>query len=41
MVAEGASTIKALINIIKEKKLRTPIFEALYALLYKNKDVKN
>lgn len=39
MVSEGATTIKPLYNIIKEKNLRAPIFTALYELLYENKDV--
>lgn len=39
MVSEGASTIKALYQIIKKNEIRTPIFTALYELLYENKDV--
>lgn len=39
MVCEGVTTIKALKEIIKINKLRTPIFDELYEILYKNKDV--
>lgn len=39
MVSEGVSTIKAVYKIIKNKNLQTPIFTALYELLYENKDV--
>ncbi|CAM3231565.1 NAD(P)H-dependent glycerol-3-phosphate dehydrogenase [Streptobacillus felis] len=41
MVSEGATTIKALYEIIKEKQIRTPIFTALYELLYEDKDISN
>ncbi|WP_156298952.1 NAD(P)H-dependent glycerol-3-phosphate dehydrogenase [Streptobacillus canis] len=39
MVSEGATTIKALYEIIKEHEIRTPIFTALYELLYEDKDI--
>lgn len=39
MVSEGATTIKALYEIIVKENLRAPIFTALYELLYENKDV--
>ncbi|CAM3068501.1 NAD(P)H-dependent glycerol-3-phosphate dehydrogenase [Streptobacillus ratti] len=39
MVSEGATTIKALYQIIKKNEIRTPIFTALYELLYENKDI--
>lgn len=39
MIAEGASTIKALKEIIEINNLRTPIFIELYNILYNNQKV--
>lgn len=39
MVSEGAETIKALYSIIKEKKIKAPIFTALYEVIYNEKPV--
>ena len=39
MVSEGAATIKAIYSIIKEKNIKSPIFTALYEVIYQGKPV--
>ena len=40
MIAEGIYTVKAVINVSKEKNIDMPISEEVYKILYENKDPK-
>ena len=39
-LAEGYYTVKAMMNIAKDKNIELPICETVYHILYENKDPK-